>query len=122
MPQMQVSETDLEKAKGQVALLKEMLVDYSLNPEANAEIIAKIESDIKENEEDARTFDQILNPRPRPEKCRLCNGHPKVDMATKPCPECGVDLVMAQPPSGVTHWKVPGQAKGVALPHGEVAV
>lgn len=121
MPEISISDHDLEKAISQKKLFKELLVDYQLNPEANADKIARIKADIKEIDDEARKYDIILNPRPRPEICRLCNGHPKVEMATKPCPECGVDIVNAQPPSGVTHWKVPGDPVGVALPYGEVA-
>lgn len=118
MAEITVSDIDFEKATSQVALLKEMLVDYEVHPTDNAEIISKIKSDIAEIEAEARAYDQLLNPRPMPEICRLCNGHPKVDMPTKPCPECGVNLVQAQPAEGFVHWKIPDQAVGVALAPG----
>jgi len=120
MPEISVSEIDLEKARSQVELLKEMLVDYQLNPQANAVIIAKIEADIGEITAEARVYDLKLNPRPMPSICGLCNLHPKVETRPMPCPECGNKLINCQPPEGIIHWKVPGAVTGLALSDGEV--
>ncbi len=119
MLSIEVTEIDLEKAQQQIALLEDLVSDYKTRSGDHSTTIAAIEEDILEIKAEARQYDYLLNPRPKPEICTLCNGHPKVDMASRPCPNCGCMLVKAQPAEDKVNWRIPGELKGRAMPQGE---
>lgn len=120
MPSIEVTEHDLEKANQQIALLQENIVHFEGQPGDNSAMIAKLKADVIEIQDEARRYDYLLNPRPRAEICTLCNGHPKVEMPSKPCPWCGCILVNSQPPANKVHWKVPGETAGKVMEQGVV--
>lgn len=109
MPQVEVTDSDYEKAMAQKELFEELLVDYQLNPEANADKIARIKADIAEIAAEAKIYDYKLNPRSKPELCGTCNAHPYVDMPDGMCASCGLKLIKARPPVGVAHWTIQGE-------------
>lgn len=119
MPSIEVTESDLEKALQQIALLEENIAHFKGAPGDNSSMIAKLEADVLEIRAEARRYDVILYPGPRPSICTLCNGHPLVEMPAKPCPNCGCTLINAQPAAGKVNWIVPGEI-GKAMAEGQV--
>lgn len=115
MPQVEVTDSDYEKAMAQKALFEELLVDYQLNPEANADKISRIKADIAEIAAEAKVYDYKLNPRSKPELCGTCNAHRYVDMPNVKCASCGLTLIKARPPDGVAHWVIQGE-ESIARP------
>lgn len=119
MPQVEITAHDLVKAQQQKALFEELLVDFQLNPEANADKISRIKEDISEIDAEARGYSLLLNPRARPRLCGTCNAHPFIDMPDTKCASCGLPLHRARPKDGVAHWVVFGEGQNIALPIGE---
>lgn len=120
MPSIQVTESDLQMAQDQIKLLEDLVSDYKSRSGDHTNTIEDLMLKIKQIRDESRRYDYLLNPRPAPEICTLCNGHKYVKMPTKPCPWCGCTLINAQPAEGMVHWKVPGDAVGKELAEGQV--
>lgn len=106
VPVLEVTQDDLEKAKSQITLYRDMLDAEFNEDEPSQNFISRMEVAIDQIEAEAREYYYALNKVPRPELCGLCNWNPiNKNVVTKFCPYCTGDLKNNRPsPTGSFNW------------------